>query len=110
MIKDSTFEKPTSFKNYLQTTVGLVTDEAEKLAAELPRRKFEKGSILLKKGDVCKHSFFVEKGLLRSYMLDENGKEHVIQFAPENWFIVDRSSVYFNDPSEIGRASCRERV
>jgi CRP-like cAMP-binding protein len=42
----------------------------------------------------------VEKGLLRSYVLEEDGKEHVIQFAPENWFIVDRSSVYFNDPSE----------
>src|SRR5690606_27606781 len=99
-MKNSNIETATGFKNYLEKTVGLVTDEAEKLAAELPRRKFEKGSILLKKGDVCKHSFFVEKGLLRSYMLDENGKEHVIQFAPENWFIVDRSSVYFNDPSE----------
>src|SRR5690606_38463038 len=46
------------------------------------------------------HSFFVEKGLLRAYMLDDLGKEHLIQFAPENWFIVDRSSVYFNDPSD----------
>ena len=100
MIKNNAIEPQTSFKNYLKTTVGLQEEEAEKLSAELTHKKFEKGSILLKKGDVCKHSFFVEKGLLRSYMLDENGKEHVIQFAPENWFIVDRSSVYFNDPSE----------
>lgn len=42
----------------------------------------------------------MERGLLRAYTLDEAGKEHLIQFAPENWFIVDRSSVYFKDPSD----------
>src|SRR5690606_32793203 len=88
------------FHSYLMHTVGLNEIEANQISSGLQRKKYEKGSVLLKKGDVCKHSFFAENGLLRSYMLDESGKEHVIQFAPENWFIVDRSSVYFNDPSE----------
>ena len=89
------------FHSYLINKAGTTESEALKIAADLKYQKFEKGAILLKTGDLCQHSFFVEKGLLRSYMLDETGKEHVIQFAPENWFIVDRSSVYFNDPSEI---------
>ena len=38
---------------------------------------------------------FVEKGLLRQYYLDDNGKEHTIQFAPENWLISDRDSLFF---------------
>ena len=88
------------FENYLLKTAGITIDEVTLLSSELKRLSFEKGKLLLNKGAVCKHSFFVEKGLLRSYMLDEAGKEHVIQFAPENWFIVDRSSVYFNDASE----------
>lgn len=100
MIKSDNYTTPTDFISYLVKTVGLSESEAEQLSLPLKRMHYEKGSILLKKGDVCKHSFFVEKGLLRSYMLDESGKEHVIQFAPENWFIVDRSSVYFNDSSE----------
>src|SRR5690606_32830231 len=50
---------------------------------------------------ICHHHFFVEKGLLRSYTIDESGKEHILQFAPENWFIADRSSYYFNEPSAI---------
>lgn len=82
MIKDNNVAKQTGFKEYLKNTVGMLEEEVEKLSAKLTHMKFEKGSILLKKGDVCKHSFFVEKGLLRSYTLDENGKEHVIQFAP----------------------------
>lgn len=88
------------FQTYLMKTATLNIDEALQITSGMIRKNYKKGDILLKEGDTCKHSFFVEKGLLRSYMLDESGKEHVIQFAPEDWFIVDRSSVYFNDPSE----------
>ncbi len=88
------------FLVYLTKTAGLTQEEAIQISKDLKHLKVEKGSLLLKPGDPCHHSFFVEKGLLRSFMLDESGKEHVIQFAPENWFIMDRSSVYFNDVSE----------
>lgn len=33
------------------------------------------------------------------YSIDKNGKEHIIQFAPESWLISDRSSLYFNEKS-----------
>ncbi|MGO3181935.1 MAG: Crp/Fnr family transcriptional regulator [Aequorivita sp.] len=89
-----------SFNAYIAQAAGISEEDAKKLYNSLQKKEFKKGSILLRKGALCKHSFFVEKGLLRSYMLSDDGKEHIIQFAPENWFIVDRSSVYFNDPSE----------
>ncbi|MBK5212762.1 MAG: Crp/Fnr family transcriptional regulator [Flavobacteriaceae bacterium] len=100
MITEKKETEPFGFLSYLIKTAGLAEDEGALIVAGLKHLKFLKGDVLLKSGDLCQHSFFVEKGLLRSYMLDESGKEHVIQFAPENWFIVDRSSVYFNDPSE----------
>lgn len=62
-------------------------------------KKVEKDAFLLRPGDYCKHTFFVEHGLLRQYSIDEKGKEHTISFAPENWFVTDRESVYFNQPS-----------
>lgn len=100
MHNDTNKNAKTPFESYLLKNVEMTGAEALLLSSEMKRKSFKKGAFLLKKGAVCKHSFFVEKGLLRSYMLDELGKEHVIQFAPENWFIVDRSSVYFNDVSE----------
>ena len=45
--------------------------------------------------------FFVEIGLLRLYSIDEAGKEHIIQFAPENWFMSERESLYFGNPSDF---------
>lgn len=59
-----------------------------------------KNEILLQPGEVCRHTYFVEKGLLRMYSADRNAKEHIIQFAPENWLISDRSSLYFNENSD----------
>jgi CRP-like cAMP-binding protein len=90
-----------SFKTYFQSKTNLTNEQFESITDTLQFKKVEKGSILLQHGDVCHHSFFVSKGLLRSYTIDENGKEHIIQFAPENWIISDRSSSYFNEPSEL---------
>ena len=64
-------------------------------------KKVAKNEFLLREGEICLDTFFVEKGLLRMYSLDKNGKEHVIQFAPENWLISDRSSLNFNEKSKF---------
>ncbi len=39
--------------------------------------------------------------MVRFYSIDNEGKEHIIQFAPENWFIGDRGSTYFGQPSKF---------
>ncbi|MGS0746959.1 Crp/Fnr family transcriptional regulator [Halpernia sp. GG3] len=59
----------------------------------------EKGDFLLRAGETCSDTFFVEKGLLRMFSIDKNGKEHIIQFAPESWIITDRTSQLFKEES-----------
>lgn len=51
--------------------------------------EIKKGQILQREGDLKSKIFQVESGLLRSYSIDEKGKEHIYQFAPENWIIAD---------------------
>ena len=48
-----------------------------------------KGQVLQRKGDVNTNVFFVESGMLRSYTIDQNGREHIFMFAPEGWTIAD---------------------
>lgn len=69
------------------------------IISRLEKRTVRKGEVLLRSGEVCQHSFFVEKGLLRSYSIDSNGKEHIIQFGSEGWIVTDRSSTFFNESS-----------
>ena len=88
------------FKKYLEEKAQVTNEQfrhLEKLAGE---KKIAKGEYLLRQEEVCDKIYFVEKGLLRAYKVDDGGKEHINQFAPENWFITDRSSILFNLPSE----------
>lgn len=51
--------------------------------------KVKKGEILQQSGQLNTKVYFVKSGLLRSYTIDEKGKEHIFMFAPENWIIAD---------------------
>ena len=62
-------------------------------------KKLRKRQYLLQEGDVCKYQAFVEKGILRSYTVDDKGNEHILQFASEGWWMADLDSFLTNDPS-----------
>lgn len=55
----------------------------------MKRIEISKGQILQRKGDLNSKVYQVESGLLRSYFIDEKGKEHIFMFAPEEWIIAD---------------------
>lgn len=89
------------FKEYIQSSTDLSDDDFMALSACLKTKKVAKNEFILRPGEVCNYSIFVATGLLKSYTIDANGKEHIIQFAPENWIITDRSSSFFNKPSQL---------
>lgn len=62
---------------------------------------FKKGTVILQEGEVCKFGCKVIKGCLKSYFIDDAGKEHIIQFAPEGWLISDMNSLFNKVPSTI---------
>nr|WP_237612944.1 Crp/Fnr family transcriptional regulator [Pedobacter glucosidilyticus] len=90
-----------NFKNYIQKHSDITDEQFLETSHYLKSKSIKKGDFVLRQGEICSSSFFVSKGLLRSYTIDEQGKEHIIQFAPEDWMIVDRSSFFFNEPSEL---------
>ena len=51
--------------------------------------KAKKSQILQHKGELNTKVFVVKSGLLRSYSIDEKGKEHIFMFAPEGWIMGD---------------------
>jgi len=56
-------------------------------------KEIKRKQLLQRKGDTHSKAYFVRKGLLKSYVLDEKGKEHIFMFAPENWIVTDINSV-----------------
>jgi len=58
------------------------------------------GDFLQRAGDVARHAAFVAEGCLRSYVLDAKGKEHIVQFAPEDWWLADANSLMTGAPTQ----------
>jgi CRP-like cAMP-binding protein len=72
--------------------VALTSEEQERVLALTEIEHYKTKAVLLKEGETCTHSFFVTKGILRNYTIDENGVEHVVSFACPGWWIADMYS------------------
>jgi CRP-like cAMP-binding protein len=85
------------FENFLPL------NEEEKTAVEdsFKERRIKRRQFILQEGDICKHNTFVIEGCFRTYMIDEKGKEHNLQFAIENWWIGDIGSFHSEKPSKL---------
>jgi CRP-like cAMP-binding protein len=89
------------FKDYLQKKVAITDEQFSLISDKLKIKTFEKGEMILMKGEVSSHVYFVLDGLLRSYSIDSKGKTHIIQFAPEQWWLSERNGILFNEESEF---------
>jgi CRP-like cAMP-binding protein len=61
---------------------------------------FKKGEVLLRQGEVCKHLYYILKGGVRCFMLDENGKEVNLHFYFEDELASEFKSLRSEEPSE----------
>jgi len=64
-------------------------------------KTFTKGQILQSAGQKQTKIFYIKKGLLKSYIIDEKGKEHIFMFASEGWIVSDIESQAFNNETVL---------
>ena len=93
---------PTSFdvlQAYLTQRASFSDDDIELLRTVFVPRTLPAGEFLQRAGDVPRYAAFVARGCLRSFVIDAKGKEHIVQFAPEQWWLADAISLNANAPS-----------
>jgi CRP-like cAMP-binding protein len=86
---------------YFDKVLPLSTEEKLLVNELFKPRHYRKRQYVLQEGDVCNHLNFVVSGCLRIYKIDEHGKIHILQFSPENWWIVDIGSFHGRKPSDL---------
>lgn len=86
---------------YFNNLIPLNTEE-KKLVTELFKpRLYRRRQFVLQEGDVCNQFNFVVRGCLRMYKIDEKGNIHILQFAAENWWLMDIGSFHQRNVSEL---------
>jgi len=86
---------------YITQYVQLTPDEESALLSKIKVKKFLKGQFVVQNGEICKYENFVLSGCLRSFYIDNDGLEHVIMFAVENWWTADLGSFITQKPSDL---------
>jgi len=79
--------------------ISLTPEEITFFTSLLRQKSLNNGEFLLREGNVCKYESFVTRGCLKTYYLDENGFEHIIDFSIEEWWADDLYSLLSQTPS-----------
>ena len=87
------------FNTYLTSNIDIDAEAITQLPQSCKMIHLKKGDFALREGETCRHTFFIESGLLKQYSIDGKGKEHILLFAPEQWFVTNIETVHFNRPS-----------
>lgn len=77
--------------------IRITSAEETRLKEFFIPKKVRKKQYILNAGDICQYITFIEKGMLRSFTVDDEGSEHVVQFAIEGWWISDIGSFLSGD-------------
>lgn len=88
-----------NFVDYINSLVPLGTEAADALLARSRRRQLPKHFVLHSEGEVCDRLFFIEKGLVRWYYHDGEGRDITDSFAAENSFVTAFDSFFQRKPS-----------
>ena len=86
---------------YITRYVNLSKTEIDVFQSFLRPKKLYKKDFLLKEGQICKSRYFIIKGCLRLYYIDNKGNEQIIHFGIDNWWITDYESLINETPSKL---------
>ncbi|MBS1919968.1 MAG: Crp/Fnr family transcriptional regulator [Bacteroidetes bacterium] len=81
--------------------IELTEEERIFFTSLLKLKKLRKKQFLLQEGEIARHEYFINKGCLRTYTIDEKGQEHIIQFAIEDWWTGDMYSFLTQTPAKL---------
>jgi CRP-like cAMP-binding protein len=81
--------------------VAISATEQELFLSKTETRQYKAKTIILNAGEICKHSYFVNSGVLRSFNINDNIVEHVLSFACSGWWIGDMYSLLSQQPGNL---------
>lgn len=86
---------------HIRKFVDAKEDEIASIVPFFTSMELKKKENVLEEGEVCDAHYFVTKGCLRMFFVNDKGVEQTIQFALENWWMSDYMSFQHQQPSEF---------
>jgi CRP-like cAMP-binding protein len=94
----SSFER---LRAYLEARAKLTPADLTFVESLFTPRRLGKGEVLQRAGERPRYQIFVARGCLRSYVIDDKGKVHIVSFAPEDWWLSDSGRFLGGEPGDL---------
>lgn len=91
----------TRITEYIKKFVSLTDQEAEIFAVAFKEVKIKKRQFIVQPNFIAKHRNYVLNGAFRAYVVDDNGNDHTIAFAIDDWWITDYNSYILQKPATM---------
>ncbi|WP_428228350.1 Crp/Fnr family transcriptional regulator [Flagellimonas sp.] len=85
--------------NNISRYIDLTELEKQKYISLLTEIKIPRKNFLMQAGDITKYEYYITKGCLKVYTLDEDGAPHISMFAVEDYWTGDMASFMTREPS-----------
>lgn len=96
--------------DYFNRIIPLSQAEQELIRTKFHPHLFLKRQFALQHGQVCEYFDFVVRGCLRLYKVDDKGIYHILQFATENYWILDLTSFHKKKPAQLNIDALEDTV
>jgi CRP/FNR family transcriptional regulator len=94
-------------RKHIEEVTPITDAEFEQVKTFFIPKRVKKHQYLIQEGDEAKFEYLILSGIFRMFYLDSEGKEHIVQFAGENWWMADYQA-YFNQKKASLYITCME--
>ena len=91
----------TDLKTHVRKRVTITDEEVDEFCASFKVLKVKKRQFIVQPEFVARNRFYVVQGSFRAYVIGDEGNEHTIQFAIDDWWISDYNSYVFQQPASM---------
>lgn len=81
--------------------IAMSAEEIDTLAGAFILKKIKKKQFIIQPDFTVKYRTYVVEGAFRSYVISEDGADHTIQFAVDDWWISDINSYINQKPATM---------
>jgi len=88
-------------RSHIEEVVSLTDEEWKVISQSFEYRSLKKHQFLIQQGGSVDCEFWIIEGLVKAYFIDEKGKEHILQFAMENYWVSDHYAFQYDLPADL---------
>lgn len=94
-------------RKHIEEITPVTDEEFEFIKTFFTLKRVKKHQYLIQEGEQANYEYLILSGIFRMFYIDDEGKEYIVQFGGENWWMSDYQA-YFNEKKATLQMTCME--